>query len=750
MGVDVSGASGTQGGPTPELTPGWYPDPTGQADERRWDGTSWTRDTRSASAHAADPPTSGGPAAAEAALEAGWYADPLGEGDERWWDGHAWGAAVRTSPQHETSAAAAAAWPAPEPWDAGEPDLSDDAPVETGGGGGKRWTVLALALLLITTAGVTAWFLLGGEDPPGSDVTDGTEVAGGTAGGEDPTDLPTWGVAVDVPDGAFSDGSALVLAEAADPGGSPLTGSVVRSPTFALEAGGEQPAQPVTVTLPLDAAEVDVPDRVFLARWDEQLRVWVPIGTRYDPGQQRFEAPVAHLSRFSFFEWQAWSAPDGSSREADQVAAAHDLAIARTDAFVQRAADGAAALARSEEDWLAIGGDGAPRCDDPAADVVLTVTARGGEALFVCTRQGSGDEVVLRLANNRPFGMRLAQPQAVAPTLLSWPDLDGETEAATIGSFHAQLGDVLGDERPYVPPGGTLELALTPPSDAATSVSFDASPARFGFDLGALLLATTTDALGPLAREDLGCLSVGGEPHAADDTVVTSERLDVALRSVVPCLRGGGADLEADVLTVARARLASEPRLLSTLDALDDRALPVAEGEATLEPEVRTVAVSASLIAANSGPWGPERPFGDQPANGSGCTPGTDTLPDGTWFGFVDGVNGDRMVVDLACMYTGVRAEQVDGYVDATPYHVVNDNPALRSVPLAPGATFFLHDDASRIDPAARRGWDVEEMWRHLADRPGGQGGWRDGTAAVWILVEGGRLVEAMEFWYGF
>jgi hypothetical protein len=745
----VTGSTETQGGSTPELTPGWYPDPTGQADERRWDGTGWTRDTRSAPTRATAPPPSSGEAVAGQAREPGWYADPTGEDDERWWDGRAWGPATRSLPPREAPVVAAAGWPAPEPWGAEEPEASEPPEAVTeGGGGGTRWAAVALGLLLVAAAGMTVWFLLGGGDP--AEQAGDTEVAGGPSGAEEPSEQPTWGVAVDVPDAAFSDGTSVALSDASEPGGSPLTGSVGRSPAFALEAGGAQPTQPLTVTLPLDAAEVDVPDRVFLARWDEQQRVWVPLATRYDPGQQRVEAQVDQLSRFGFFEWQAATGPDGSSRDAEQVALAYELATARTDAFVRRVADGVTALSGSVTDWLSVGGSAAPRCDDPATGAVLSVAATGGEALFVCQQRGAGDEIVLRLANNRPFGMRLAQPERVAPSLLTWPDLDGEAAASTVAGFYADLSEVLGDERPYVPPGGTLELVLTPTSDAATSVLFTASPALLGFDLAASLLATTTEALGPLAREDLACLSGEGEPRDGSEVIVPSARFDDALRTVATCLRGGGTDLEADVLSVARARLSSEARLLASLDVLDERPLPVADGEVTLQPELRQVAVAESAIVARSGPWGPDRPFGNQEANGSGCTPGTDTLPDGTWFGFVDRLDGDRMIFDLACLFTGDRADQVDGYVDGSPYHVVNDNPALRSVPLAPDATFFLHDDASGIDPAARRGWDAEEMWRHLADRPGGQGRWRDGTAGVWILIEGGRLVEAMEFWYGF
>lgn len=41
--------------------PGWYDDPAGRHDERRWDGQRWTEDVRDAGTHATDPLVDDGP-----------------------------------------------------------------------------------------------------------------------------------------------------------------------------------------------------------------------------------------------------------------------------------------------------------------------------------------------------------------------------------------------------------------------------------------------------------------------------------------------------------------------------------------------------------------------------------------------------------------------------------------------------------------------------------------------------------------
>lgn len=76
-------------------------------------------------------------------------------------------------------------------------------------------------------------------------------------------------------------------------------------------------------------------------------------------------------------------------------------------------------------------------------------------------------------------------------------------------------------------------------------------------------------------------------------------------------------------------------------------------------------------------------------ASGSGCTPGTsDDLPDGTWFGYAVAATDTTVDFDLACWFSGdaaVIAAAEDGDESPPPndYHVRNENPALRTLPVA-------------------------------------------------------------------
>lgn len=71
--------------------------------------------------------------------------------------------------------------------------------------------------------------------------------------------------------------------------------------------------------------------------------------------------------------------------------------------------------------------------------------------------------------------------------------------------------------------------------------------------------------------------------------------------------------------------------------------------------------------------------------SGSGCTPGGDTLPEGTWFGFVEGVvmtptGGADMTFDLACYFEGDQADLAaaeDGRTVEEPPYVRNQNPKV-------------------------------------------------------------------------
>jgi hypothetical protein len=84
--------------------------------------------------------------------------------------------------------------------------------------------------------------------------------------------------------------------------------------------------------------------------------------------------------------------------------------------------------------------------------------------------------------------------------------------------------------------------------------------------------------------------------------------------------------------------------------------------------------------------------LGSEPVRGSGCGASGqigDVIPDGIWAAFA-GVEGDRVSVDLVCVFTPEAAERViaDGtatiiYADPA-YLIVNNNERERSVPAAP------------------------------------------------------------------
>lgn len=126
----------------------------------------------------------------------------------------------------------------------------------------------------------------------------------------------------------------------------------------------------------------------------------------------------------------------------------------------------------------------------------------------------------------------------------------------------------------------------------------------------------------------------------------------------------------------------------------------------------------------------------------SGCTPGTDELGDGEWFGFVDAASATTIEFDLACWFAGdaaVLAAAEDGEESPPPndYHVRNVNPRLRTLSVAP---------------------DVLVSWLPIVGDPSTQetveyGEWLSGRDArgpelqpgVWITMASGEAVSVSE-----
>jgi hypothetical protein len=174
-------------------------------------------------------------------------------------------------------------------------------------------------------------------------------------------------------------------------------------------------------------------------------------------------------------------------------------------------------------------------------------------------------------------------------------------------------------------------------------------------------------------------------------------------------------------------------------DDVDDGARPTSTTSTTTTIEVTTTATTAEVTTTTE-----PVELGDAPAfsasgpSGSGCTPGGGDLPDGWWYGVsvafdrADGAAG-AYTFDLACYFAGdaAYAEGERLGVEVNNDHLVtNDNPALRTVPLAAGAT------ATCVELGA----GVSEVPCDPAEVPDPEIPW-----AVWFRVVDGevdRLVE--------
>lgn len=137
--------------------------------------------------------------------------------------------------------------------------------------------------------------------------------------------------------------------------------------------------------------------------------------------------------------------------------------------------------------------------------------------------------------------------------------------------------------------------------------------------------------------------------------------------------------------------------------------------------------------------------LGDAPAfsaagpSGSGCTPGAGELPDGWWYGVsvaFDPAGGPAgaFTFDLACYFSGDAAyaegERLGVEVN-NDYLVTNDNPTMRTVPVAAGATARCVDLGSGV---------LEEAACEPSDIPDPELAW-----AVWFRVVDGRVDRLVE-----
>ncbi len=128
-----------------------------------------------------------------------------------------------------------------------------------------------------------------------------------------------------------------------------------------------------------------------------------------------------------------------------------------------------------------------------------------------------------------------------------------------------------------------------------------------------------------------------------------------------------------------------------------------------------------------------------QQASGSGCTPGTEELPDGEWFGFAAAAGPDEVQFDLACWFSASAAADAaaeDGSESPPPndYYVRNESDQLRDVPVAAGT------EVAQLSPTGGPDSTIVDYGTWAT-------GWssRDYQPSMWITITGGEIVSIVE-----
>ncbi len=184
---------------------------------------------------------------------------------------------------------------------------------------------------------------------------------------------------------------------------------------------------------------------------------------------------------------------------------------------------------------------------------------------------------------------------------------------------------------------------------------------------------------------------------------------------------GGDDDTGATTTTAA-----TTTRVTTTTTSAATTTAPITTQAATTTTRATTTTVDTNTLAS-----------------GSGCTPGTDELPDGDWFGYVAGAASGEIELDLACWFTGdaaVLASAEDGEESPPPndYYIRNVNPELRTVPVAvdPEVMWLPNIGGPELEAITYADWIAARYG------PGPEGEYKPG---VWLTVADGEIVEIDE-----
>jgi hypothetical protein len=162
--------------------------------------------------------------------------------------------------------------------------------------------------------------------------------------------------------------------------------------------------------------------------------------------------------------------------------------------------------------------------------------------------------------------------------------------------------------------------------------------------------------------------------------------------------------------------------------------------EMTTTSTEATTSTSSTTTTSIAPPLPTTPPPGPDGAAGAGCTPGSESLGDGVWFGLVKRADPDQLQFDLACWFTGdaaAAAAAEDGQESPPPndYYVRNANPLIRTLNVAPGAQVLWYPGG---DPSSSNTGTYPD-W--LAARDGSF------PFGVWVRMQSGLVVTITEQW---
>jgi hypothetical protein len=130
--------------------------------------------------------------------------------------------------------------------------------------------------------------------------------------------------------------------------------------------------------------------------------------------------------------------------------------------------------------------------------------------------------------------------------------------------------------------------------------------------------------------------------------------------------------------------------------------------------------------------WHPESLPGSSGWWGSGCSPGSNTLPDGIWWGYLSELTTASVTFDLACIRFEDESDD-DPATEDYAWVIENANPKVRPVPVSASALVICPWAYCPPNPFPYVEWIDDDRLSH-----GDQG--RDG--GVWLYVNGGTITE--------